>query len=89
MGGINQPVQPSQEMFENLLAEQLADNIVASPIWLEDESQRIGNLNIPNLIWNKMKESDLYYLIVPFEERLKFLVKEYGDLPKIEINTLF
>ncbi|MCP9766437.1 tRNA 2-selenouridine(34) synthase MnmH [Lacihabitans sp. LS3-19] len=87
LGGINQPVQPSQEMFENLLAVELSENIPAAEIWLEDESQRIGNLNIPNVLWYKMKESDLYYLIVPFEERLKFLVKEYGDLPKIEINN--
>jgi tRNA 2-selenouridine synthase len=85
LGGINQPTQPSQEMFENILAAKLSDNNLALDIWLEDESQRIGNLNIPNLIWNNMKESELYYLTVPFQERLNFLVREYGDLPKIEI----
>ena len=77
LGGINQPPQPSQEMFENLLAEQLAKKNIERPILLEDESQRIGNLNIPNIIWQKMKESDLGYLQIPFDERLKFLVKEY------------
>jgi tRNA 2-selenouridine synthase len=87
LGGINQPPQPSQEMFENLLAEQLAKKNIERPILLEDESQRIGNLNIPNIIWQKMKESDLGYLQIPFDERLKFLVKEYGDLPQEELKN--
>jgi len=87
LGGINQPPQPSQEMFENLLAEQLANKNIERPILLEDESQRIGNLNIPNIIWQKMKESDLGYLQIPFDARLKFLVKEYGDLPQEELKN--
>ena len=87
LGGINQPSQPSQEMFENLFAEQLAKKNIKIPILLEDESQRIGNVNIPNIIWQKMKESELGYLQIPFEERLKFLVKEYGNLPKEELKN--
>jgi tRNA 2-selenouridine synthase len=87
LGGINQPPQPSQEMFENLLAEQLAKKNIEMPILLEDESQRIGNVNIPNIIWQKMKESDLGYLQIPFDERLKFLVKEYGNLPQEELKN--
>lgn len=87
LGGINQPPQPSQEMFENLFAEQLAKKNIEMPILLEDESQRIGNVNIPNIVWQKMKQSDLYYLQIPFEERLKFLVKEYGNFPKDELRN--
>jgi tRNA 2-selenouridine synthase len=87
LGGINQPPQPSQEMFENLFAEQLAKKNIEMPILLEDESQRIGNINIPNIIWQKMKESELGYLQIPFDERLKFLIKEYGNLPKEELKN--
>jgi tRNA 2-selenouridine synthase len=87
LGGINQPPQPSQEMFENLFAEQLAKKNIEMPILLEDESQRIGNVNIPNIIWQKMKESELGYLQIPFDERLKFLIKEYGNLPKEELKN--
>jgi tRNA 2-selenouridine synthase len=56
-----------------------------SPIWLEDESQRIGNLNIPMSLWNTMRMSPLYFLEVPFEERLNCLVEEYGhcDVQKL------
>ncbi len=53
-----------------------------TPIWLEDESQRIGNVNIPNAMWATMRKSKLYFLEIPFEERLAHLVEEYGQLDR-------
>jgi tRNA 2-selenouridine synthase len=50
-----------------------------SPIWLEDESQRIGDLNLPNAIWNAMRKSPIIFLEIPFEERLNHIVVEYGE----------
>jgi tRNA 2-selenouridine synthase len=50
-----------------------------SQIWLEDESQRIGDLNLPNAIWNAMRKSPLIFLEIAFEERLNHIVEEYGD----------
>jgi tRNA 2-selenouridine synthase len=52
------------------------------PIWLEDESQRIGLVNIPNDLWNNMRQSPLYFLDIPFEKRLEHLVGEYGQLDR-------
>ena len=85
-GAIGEKGQPSQEMFENLLALQLftqtgADKDV-SGIWLEDESQRIGKMIIPNAFWEKMRESPVYFLDIPFKERLDFLVNTYGNFEK-------
>ena len=51
-----------------------------SPIWLEDESQRIGQVNIPGELWKNMRRSPVYFLDIPFEERLKHIVQEYGQL---------
>jgi tRNA 2-selenouridine synthase len=51
-----------------------------SPLWLEDESQRIGRVNIPHDLWNTMRQSPVYFLDIPFEERLKHIVQEYGQL---------
>lgn len=69
--------QPSQEMFENLLAGQLSA-INEEILWLEDESQRIGNLIIPNEFWEKMRRSTVYFLELSFEERLHRTVMEYA-----------
>jgi tRNA 2-selenouridine synthase len=99
-GNIGMPDQPSQEMFENILATELrakmtdgrvpvaAINTVngqpnpANQLWLEDESQRIGQINIPNDLWKAMRQSPVYFLDIPFEERLKHIIKEYGCLDK-------
>lgn len=90
-GNIGMPVQPTQEMFENILSLKLTEaiekqkTIAASKpnhIWLEDESQRIGLVNIPNDLWKTMRQSPVCFMNIPFEERLKHLVEEYGDLDR-------
>ena len=88
-GNIEMLPQPTQEMFENNLAVELLEKTGkpnpgnnGSPtlkvIWVEDESQRIGNLNIPNGFWNRMRNSPVYFLEIDFEKRLDNICKEYG-----------
>ena len=84
-GNIGMPGQPTQEMFENLLGHELrkfSDTQEGMPggIWLEDESQRIGQINIPPALWNNMWRSPVVFMAIPFEERLKHIVQEYGNL---------
>ncbi|HEX7846580.1 MAG TPA: tRNA 2-selenouridine(34) synthase MnmH [Chitinophagaceae bacterium] len=90
-GSIGMPPQPGQEMFENILGLELRKTAEASPpvgggglegAWLEDESQRIGHVNIPHDLWISMRRSPLYFLDIPFEERLKHIVEEYGQLDR-------
>ncbi len=91
-GNIGMPAQPTQEMFENVLSCELRKILEASPeggglvgAWLEDESQRIGNLNIPHDLWNTMRQSPVYFLDIPFDERLTHIVREYGGLERQSI----
>ncbi len=89
-GNIGLPLQPSQEMFENLLALKLQEawrKAVDSQknIWLEDESQRIGTVNIPQPLWTNMRSSPIYFLDIPFDERLQHIVLEYGALDKEKV----
>ncbi|MBN8673245.1 MAG: tRNA 2-selenouridine(34) synthase MnmH [Chitinophagales bacterium] len=95
-GNIGMPEQPTQEMFENFLATHLLkvrsqrSETGGSPtsdflppdssIWLEDESQRIGLVNIPHELWKTMRRSPVYFLDIPFEERLQHITEEYGQL---------
>lgn len=92
--------QPSQEMFENVLAQELSEKLAIgnaqspsvpepsqftihnSPIWLEDESQRIGDINIPHELWNTIRQSPVYFCDIPFEKRLHRIVEEYGNMDK-------
>ncbi|HEX6334748.1 MAG TPA: tRNA 2-selenouridine(34) synthase MnmH [Flavisolibacter sp.] len=78
-GSINMPPQPTQEMFENILGTRLLGLAnTPGPIWIEDESQRIGTVNVPNSLWQNMRSSPIVFLEIPFEERLGHLVAEYG-----------
>ena len=75
--------QPTQEMFENLLSEQLQHGeTCGKTIWIEDESQRIGLMNIPNNFWKTMRTKPVSFLEIPFEERLHFITVEYGSIEK-------
>jgi len=64
-GRIDEAPQPSQEQFENDLFLELKKTDPRKPLWLEDESQRIGNLNIPNALWNQMRNARVVYLEIP------------------------
>jgi tRNA 2-selenouridine synthase len=98
-GTLGQKAQPAQEMFENLLAIELwksgneNTNNEAHPkinnpeIWLEDESRNIGVLNIPKIMWEQIRDSNLYFLEIPFEERLNYIVTSYGDFDKKDLVT--
>jgi tRNA 2-selenouridine synthase len=79
-GNLKMHPQPSQEMFENLLAWELLPMIHAGAceIWVEDESQRIGNLNIPMDLWKQMRTAPVLFLDIPFEKRLQHITEEYG-----------
>ena len=99
-GNIGLPPQPGQEMFENLLSCELwdvgcqtnsqtptTDTRQPTPaIWLEDESQRIGQVNIPHEIWKNMRQSPVFFLDIPFDERLKHIVQEYGQLDREKVT---
>lgn len=82
LGGLDDVKQPSQEMFENMLAQNLVSFAKGEPIFLEDESQRIGNLQIPMPLWYTMRKKEVYFFDVPFEERLKYLTAEYKIFAK-------
>jgi len=93
-GNIGMSRQPSQEQFENSLAADLHKNFVKAAdahesIWLEDESQRIGDVNIPIVFWKQMREANLFFLDIPFEERLLHIQNMYGNLDKMKmINAI-
>lgn len=59
-----------------------ADEQQSTVIFLEDESQRIGNIQIPMPLWRRMRKSPVFFMDIPFEERLIYITEEYGKLKK-------
>ena len=99
-GALGEKPQPRQEMFENMLAEKLHEvntklsevSSSGSPfrglggIFLEDESQRIGNLQIPMPLWYSMRKAPVFFMDIPFEERLEYITEDYGKRDKEQLH---
>ncbi|MFN6374707.1 MAG: tRNA 2-selenouridine(34) synthase MnmH [Chitinophagia bacterium] len=87
-GRIGLPEQTSVEMFENKLAIELSTiekKHADKHIWMEDESQRIGAVSIPYTLWTTMRKSMVYFLEIPFEQRLAYLTETYGKMDREEL----
>jgi tRNA 2-selenouridine synthase len=72
--------QPSQKLFESRLFTRLQSLDSHKPIILESESNKIGQLAIPSMIWNIMKVSPRIEVTAPLNERAKYLTNTYADL---------
>jgi tRNA 2-selenouridine synthase len=84
-GNLDLVPQPSQEYFENILALELFKLNLShpkNPIWIEDESQRIGQVNIPTSFFKLMRGSPILFITVPFELRLNHIIEGYGKFEK-------
>lgn len=79
-GHIAQAEQPSNEQFENDLADIWRKQNLNKRIWIEDESQRIGKIIIPDTLFLSMKNAPFIKINIPFEYRVERLVKEYAGI---------
>lgn len=77
-GALGQADQPTNENFENQLAQHWQKFDADKPIWLEDESKSIGAVWINDTLFAKMRSAEVIKLNIPKEERIKRLVKEYA-----------
>lgn len=85
-GGIGQGPQPSVEQFENRLAEDLFQLNSDSPIWVENESRKIGRVILPDLFFSQMQGSPHLDINKSEEERVEHIKSEYAQLPKEELQ---
>lgn len=71
--------QPRNEMFENLLAQQWLRQDPQRPTWIEDESRSIGSNFLPDRAYQALREAPLYFLDIPREARITYLLQDYLD----------
>lgn len=76
-GKFRNEIQPSHEHFQNQLLKIWLNLDNNKPLWIEEKGPFLGQAGIPESLQKRMKNSTLYHLEVPFEERLKYLIKEY------------
>ena len=72
--------QPSQKMFEGLLAHEIAQFDPKRPVVIEAESSKVGARIVPPSIWKAMREAKRITITAPVDARADYLTEAYGDL---------
>mgnify|MGYP005844463159 CR=1 FL=1 len=78
-GTIGQLPQPSNEQFENNLAKEWMKLDTTKAVWIEDESITMGQCGIPFPLFKRMREAQVFKLVIPKKIREERLVKEYAN----------
>lgn len=69
--------QPTQKMFETLIWDTLRKCDPARPVFVEGESKKIGQLQIPEALMHAMRSSECVLLDAGRETRIALLLEEY------------
>ncbi len=77
LGNLPGEPQPSQKMFDGLVWSALKRLDPGRPVFAEAESKKIGQLQVPSALLERMREGECLRLEVPLPERVRFLIEEY------------
>lgn len=77
LGGLPNRPQPSQKMFESLLLKELSALERKQPVYVEGESKKIGQLQVPDALITRMRASPCVRLETDTETRVTLLLEEY------------
>jgi len=77
LGGLPDRPQPSQKMFESALLQELSGLEKAKPVYVEGESKKIGQLQVPDALITRMRASPCVRLETDLETRVTLLLQEY------------
>jgi len=81
-GHLGSQQQPTQEQFENQLGLALFEHDSSKPLFVEKESQRIGQLLLPKDFFEQLKTAPTLSLQIPTEQRIQRIMRDYGSSDK-------
>jgi tRNA 2-selenouridine synthase len=77
LGVIPGQPQPSQKRFDTLIWERLRRFDPSRPVFVESESRKVGNLAVPEVLMETMRQGECLRLALPDEERVALLMEDY------------
>jgi tRNA 2-selenouridine synthase len=77
LGDLPQQPQPSQKMFESRLLKALTGLDASRPVFVEGESKKIGQIQVPEALIARMRASPCVRLESSLETRVALLLDEY------------
>ncbi len=72
--------QPPQKYFESLLLAALDRLDPTAPVWVEAESNRIGDVYVPPALWAAMRAAGGVEVRMPVAGRVAHLLNEYAHM---------
>jgi tRNA 2-selenouridine synthase len=69
--------QPSQKMFETLVLTALEQFDPARPVYVESESKRIGQLRVPDAVFQGIQDGNWLRVQASMAQRVQFLLRDY------------
>jgi len=85
-GGLGMKEQPTNEHFENIIAEKINSFKCSNNIFVEAESANIGKCKIPHEFFNQMKNSRRIEIVRSESNRLNELIDTYSVFKKEELQ---
>jgi tRNA 2-selenouridine synthase len=77
LGGHPETEQPGQKLFESQIVEQLKTFTQVRPIFIEAESRKVGVLQVPDGLLEKIRSSSCIRINASMSARVKFLKRDY------------
>lgn len=78
LGDIPDSPQPAQKRFETLIWDKLRRLDPARPLFVEGESKKIGQLQVPDALVARMRAGACIRIEATTAERVRFLLEEYA-----------
>ena len=86
-GGLGMTSQPTNEQFENLLAENLLNFSKIKTIFIEAESANIGSCRIPHELFKQMKNAKRIEIVQSKNNRISELINTYSVFSQSELKN--
>ena len=77
LGNLPDDPQPPQRLFDSMLWSTLRRFDASAPVFVEAESRKIGQLQVPSALLERMREGRCIVVQAPVAERVRFLIAEY------------
>jgi tRNA 2-selenouridine synthase len=77
LGNLPERAQPTQKWFESLLLKELQNLNSDKPVFVEGESRKIGQLQVPAALIERMRASECLLLQTDTATRVALLMDEY------------
>jgi len=77
LGSLPGTHQPSQKYFDSLLLERLSEFDPGRPVWVEAESKKIGNVQLPIALLEKMRSGLTIQIEADLQQRVLLWRQDY------------